>query len=193
MSDLTPEELREAIKPKSDQLNANDLLLGPITVTIMGVKRGNKEQPVVVEIEGHKPWKPCVTMSRILATAFQGLPQGWIGQRVTLYRDPEAMFGGHKVGGIRISHLSGLDGPTTYTVTDSRIKTSQVTIYPIDETLEQKPTDEEQEFIAEATREIAVADLETLKGYGEIIKGKSQAIRNALRPVYEERLEELKA
>ena len=127
----TPDEVRASIVPKSDQLNADDLLLGPITVTITKVRRGDKEQPIVVEVEGHQPYKPCKTMRRILIAAFSDDPKHWVGQQMTLYCDPDVMWAGVKVGGIRISHLSGLDEPRTFMLTKSRGKRSEVTIHPI--------------------------------------------------------------
>jgi hypothetical protein len=55
--------LRDTITPKSDQLNADDMITGPITVTITGVRRGDKDQPVVIDIDGgYQPYKPCKSM-----------------------------------------------------------------------------------------------------------------------------------
>ena len=64
MTDLTHEDLMQAMEAKSDQLNAVDLIAGPITVKIVGARRGDdKKQLVVLDIEGYegKPWKPCKT------------------------------------------------------------------------------------------------------------------------------------
>lgn len=49
---MTVENLRDTIQPKSDQLNADDLIAGPINITITSVRRGNAEQPVGIEWEG---------------------------------------------------------------------------------------------------------------------------------------------
>ena len=53
--DITP-----FIQAKSDQLNADDLIGGPITARITNVRvTGGDQQPVTVELDGgHKPWKP---------------------------------------------------------------------------------------------------------------------------------------
>ncbi len=54
--------LMNAIKPKSDQLNADDLLTGPRTITITEVvNRETPDQPVWIRYEGDggKPYKPC--------------------------------------------------------------------------------------------------------------------------------------
>lgn len=117
------ESFKDTIVPKSDQLNADDLLCGPITVTVTGVRRGDKEQPVVIAIDGgYQPYKPCKSMRRVLIAAWGDRPEPWIGRRMTLFCDPEVKFGGVKVGGIRISHLSHIDGPREFMLTTTRSK-----------------------------------------------------------------------
>ena len=127
----TPEDVRKSIVAKSDQLNAEDLITGPVTVKIMGVKRGDKDQPIIVEIDGHQPYKPCKTMRRVLIATFSDDPKLWIGQRMTLFCDPSVVWAGVKVGGIRISHLSGIDKPKTFLLTQTRGKKAEVVIRPI--------------------------------------------------------------
>ena len=183
----TREEVLASIVPKSDQLNADDLVTGPITVTITKVSRGDREQPIVVELEGRRPYKPCKTMRRVLIAVFTDDPKNWVGQQMTLYCDPSVLWGGVKVGGIRISHLSGLPEPRTFILTKARGKRSEVTMHPID-TL----TPEDRKYIKETKKEIAVAQsLETLKAYGFVVKQKPKAVQDALRPAYSQRQQEL--
>ena len=187
MSDPTPEQVRASIVPKSDQLNADDLLTGPITVTIESVSRGDKDQPIVVGISGHRPYKPCKSMRRVLIAAFSDDPKKWVGQRMTLFCDPEVMWAGVKVGGIRISHLSGLEHPRTFLLTQARGKRAEFTIRPL-EKVEPNLSAEDAEFIAAATEEIKAAEnVDVLKGYGQLLRDKSAAIQDALRPLYAER------
>jgi len=190
----TPAEVSASIVPKSDQLNADDLLTGPITVTVTKVRRGDREQPIVVEIDGHRPYKPCKSMRRVLIAAWGDDPKRWVAQLMTLYCDPEVMWAGVKVGGIRISHLSGLEHPRTFMLTKSRGKRSEFTIRPITPSGAALAfTPEEQEFIDTAREELATAgSIDELKGYGEILKKKPKAVQDALRPVYAERQTELK-
>ncbi|WP_420003223.1 hypothetical protein [Arenibacterium sp. LLYu02] len=57
------------IAAKSDQMNAEDLIGGPRTVFVTGVKVNTSEdQPVWIHFEGDngKPYKPCKTMRRLL-------------------------------------------------------------------------------------------------------------------------------
>ena len=115
-------DLTAAIAPKSDQLNAEDLLTGPRTFTITEVVEGNAEQPVNVhlaEMPG-RPWRPSKSMSRVLAYCWGKDTDPYAGRRVTLYRDPEVTFGRDKVGGIKVSHLSHIDGPKSLSLTEKR-------------------------------------------------------------------------
>ncbi|MEC4833257.1 PD-(D/E)XK nuclease-like domain-containing protein [Mycobacteroides chelonae] len=66
-------DISETIVPKSDQLNAEDLLVGPKTVTIKGVSRGDADQPVkvaLVEFGDGRPFKPCKSMRRVMVAAW---------------------------------------------------------------------------------------------------------------------------
>jgi len=104
-------DISHTIVPKSDQLNAEQLLLGPLTITVTRVTVGaSDEQPVAVYYEGDKgrPFKPCKTMRKLLAFAWGADASQWGGRSMTLYNDPAVKFGGDEVGGIRISHLSDL-------------------------------------------------------------------------------------
>ncbi len=188
----TREEVLASIVPKSNQLNADDLLIGPITVKITKVSRGDKEQPITVEIEGRQPYKPCKSMRRVLIATWSDDPAAWIGQQMTLFCDPTVVFGGIKVGGIRISHLSGLEKPKTFLLTKSRGKKTEVTILPIQTEPAKPPTEDEQKLIAAYTDDINQAtDLEALTDYGKILAEKPQSIRDALRETYKQRKEEL--
>jgi len=185
----TPEEVRASIVAKSNQLNADDLITGPITVEITGVTRGDKEQPVTVAISGgHQPYKPCKTMRRVLIAVYSDDPKLWIGQRMTLFCDPSVVFGGVRVGGVRISHLSGLAETKTFMLTKTRGKKEAVTVHPI-----AAISPEDQKYIAAATEELNAAEsLEELQGHGEMLKTKSKAIQDAIRPAYATRLKALK-
>lgn len=123
----------ETITPKSDQLNADDLIGGPVTVTVTGVKRGSAEQPVAVELSGYegRPYKPCKSMRRVLVALWGDTPKEWVGRSMTLYCDPEVRFGGMRVGGIRISHMSHIDKPTMLLLTATRGKKSEIKIEPL--------------------------------------------------------------
>jgi hypothetical protein len=108
---MSCESFANTIIPKTDQANADDLISGPRTVKVTNVTRGNKENPVFIytdDFEG-RPYKPCLSMRRAIISAWGEYPDPWVGRSVTLYRDPEVVYGGVKVGGIRISHFSDID------------------------------------------------------------------------------------
>lgn len=105
-------DMSAVIVPKSDQINADSLLAGPITIRITTVDiRPGSEQPVTIHYEGEegKPWRPCKSMCRVLVAAWGPDAKAYAGKSATLYCDPSVKWGGMEVGGIRISHLSHLD------------------------------------------------------------------------------------
>ena len=103
------EWFEKTIEPKSDQLNADDLMTGPKVVTVTGWKRGSEAtQPIDITLKECKPFRPCKSMRRVLAALWGKDPSGWTGRQMTLYCDPKVRFGGSAVGGIRISHLTDI-------------------------------------------------------------------------------------
>lgn len=122
MSDVS--NLRDTIVPKSDQLNAEQLLAGPMTITVTGVDRGTDEQPVVLHhaSDPDRPYKPGKSMRKVLIFAWGEDGREWVGRSMTLYCDPEVMFGGVKVGGIRISHLSHIERDIQLSLTATKGK-----------------------------------------------------------------------
>lgn len=118
------EDLRSTIIPKSDQLNSEQLLTGPITITVTDVRIGSAEQPISVhyENEGGRPYKPCKTCRKALIFAWGPDGRDWIGRSMTLYCDPQVKFGGDEVGGIRISHMSDIDRDVELSLTATRGK-----------------------------------------------------------------------
>jgi hypothetical protein len=93
--------MRGVIEPKSDQINADDFMGGPKTYRIAGVSiTPGSEQPVTIDLEGSKPWRPCKSMSRLLVAAWGADAKEYAGRSVTLYRDPKVKWGGLEVGGM---------------------------------------------------------------------------------------------
>lgn len=123
------------ITPKSDQLNADDLIGGPrtITVTKVSANQGSPEQPVSIWFEGDdgKPYKPCKSMRRVLVHVWGSDARSYVGRSMTLYCDPGVQFGGMKVGGIRISHMSHIGKEQTMALTATRAKRAPFTVRPL--------------------------------------------------------------
>lgn len=115
-------DLSSTISPKSDQLNSDDLISGPRTVTITKVSQWNSEQPIAIHFEGDngKPYLPCKSMRRVLVHVWGSDGAAYAGRSMTLYRDPEVMFGGLKVGGIRISHMTNMEADMVMSLTASK-------------------------------------------------------------------------
>ena len=104
MSDLTADDIIESAKPKSDQINADDLIAGTITGRIVRIAKGSAEQPVNIYLDTvpGKAWRPCKSERRILIEMWGADPTAWKGQAVRLHRDPSAKWEGKPVGGVRI-------------------------------------------------------------------------------------------
>lgn len=126
-------DLSSTIAPKSDQLNADDLIAGPRTFTVEKVTQGNSEQPVNIHLTESpgRPWKPSKSMRRVLVSAWGPDGNTYAGGYVTLYRNPDIKFGGETVGGIEISHMTGLNGPLKLALTVTRGKKRAHTVQPL--------------------------------------------------------------
>ncbi|MDB5445663.1 MAG: hypothetical protein JWQ97_980 [Phenylobacterium sp.] len=127
-------DLAKTIAPKSDQLNSDDLIAGPLTITITTVRGCDEpEQPVAVHFEGDdkKPYKPCKSMRRVMVHCWGPDGKTYAGRRITLFRDEGVQFGGIKVGGIRISHMSHIDRDVTMALTATRAKRTPFTVKPL--------------------------------------------------------------
>ena len=125
------ENLRDTIVPNSQQLNADDLLATTKIIKITAVKRGSSaEQPVSVEYEGMtgNPFKPCKSMRRVLIASWGENGRDWVGRSMNLFCDPDVKFGGVKVGGIRISHLSHIENDMKILISTSRGKRSDYVV-----------------------------------------------------------------
>lgn len=123
--------LSDTIVPKSDQMNADDLLGGPVTILVTNVSRGSgAEQPISIHYEGDdgRPFKPCKTVRKLLVFAWGEDGNTWIGRSMTLYNDPAVMYGGVKVGGIRVSHLSDIEREISVSLTTTRGKKAPVIV-----------------------------------------------------------------
>jgi hypothetical protein len=121
------------IKKNTDQLNYEDFL-GGVTriVTIAKVEKGRKEAQYDIAIEGDdRYWRPPATVLKLLKLAYGDEGADWVGKSARLYGDPEVKMKGVKVGGIRVSHLSHLDGPLIAPLTVTRGQTATFTIDPL--------------------------------------------------------------
>ena len=128
-------DMTNTIIPKSDQINADDLIAGPRTITIARVtgNEGNAEQPVNVFYEGDngKPYRPCKGMRRVMVSIWGADAATYVGRSMTLYRDPTVTWGGMAVGGIRISHMSHMEREVTLALTASKTNRRPFVVKPL--------------------------------------------------------------
>jgi len=153
-------DLTESIAPKSDQLNSDDLVTGPVTVTITEVRAGNSEQPVEVhtaEFPG-RPYKPSKSMRRVMVQAWGAEASAYAGHRLTLFRNPEIKFGGATVGGIEISAMSHLPKRLTVSLMVTRGKRKP---FSVEVLAEPKPT-ARRDFLAEAGQAAGIEALRAI-------------------------------
>jgi len=154
------------IAPKSDQLNADDLIVGPRTITLNAVKArastGQGDQPIALCFDGDngKPYLPCKSMRRVLVHCWGRDGAAYVGRSLTLYRDETVAFGGATVGGIRISHMSDLDRAVTMSLTASKASRKPFTVKPL--VVATSPVKQKKEATAEEKRAKAQTTLDTI-------------------------------
>lgn len=141
-------DMSSVIVPKSDQINADDLIGGEMTITINEVKiTGGQEQPVSIFFNGsEKAFRPCKTVSRLLVAMWGPDAKKYVGRSLRLYRDPNVKWGGLKVGGIRVRAASDIPEALTIALTETRGQKKPTTVQPLVATPATNPT---RNFLAE--------------------------------------------
>lgn len=150
---MEPIDVSGTIIAKSDQLNADDLLSGPITVEITGVRMTKEDQPLSVSISGgRQPWKPCKTMRRVLVHAWGADASKWIGRWLTLYREPTVKWAGGDVGGIRIAAMSHITSRVVISLAETKGKKVKHTVDVLTPPVTHMSAEEFQRACAAAVR-----------------------------------------
>lgn len=131
-------DMLDTVIPKSDQLNADDLIGGrtlTITITRAKVTKGDDQPCVLWYKEGNeetkKPYKPCKSMRRVMIEVWGKDSQQYVGKSMTLFCDSKVMFGGKEVGGIRISHMSHLNEKRTLALTATKANKKPFVVLPL--------------------------------------------------------------
>jgi len=181
-------DLSETIIPKSDQLNADDLIAGPLDITITDVTKGSREQPAIIHYQGEagRPYKPCKSMRRVLVGMWGKDGKAYVGKTLRLFRDDSVKFGGEIVGGIRISHASHIDAAFPILLTTTRAKRTQYTVHPLPKDV--RPTGARQEagvtdpvaddrlqYLHEQAQECATTGTEALRGFWKKLNASERA------------------
>lgn len=165
-------DLGSTVQPKSDQLNADDLIGGNQIITVTGVTVRLGEQPVDIFSAEHpdRPYRPSKSMRRVLIAAWGRESDSWPqGARIELYRDPSVKFGGEAVGGIKIGGLSGISKPVRMPLTETRGKRAMHVVQPLPAASQPAPvtpdevtactTEEELRALYKATSDEAIRAL----------------------------------
>lgn len=178
-------DMSSVIIPKSDQINADDLIAGPRTVRIRDVQiRGGQEQPVSIfyDEDNGKPFRPCKSMSRVLVAMWGPDAQQYIGRSLTLYRDPNVKWAGMAVGGIRISHMSHIERETTTALTETKGSRKPFTVRPLkvqEATQKAAPDDATMDRLRAGANDAARLGTDALRQY---VEGLSREDRAAIKP-----------
>lgn len=131
---ISREDFAGTTQAKSDQMNAVDLVGGPVTCRITGIKMtGAPDQPVSISVDAHRqPWKPSKTFRRVLLLLWpETSPDEWVGRDVTLWCDPDIRWAGEKVGGIAISHASHINERKVFSLAESKAKRKSIIVEPL--------------------------------------------------------------
>lgn len=193
---MTDTDLSTTIEPKSDQLNADDLISGDKTITVTKVSLLGGDQPVAIRYEGDngKPYKPCKSMRRVLVTVWGSDGNNYAGRSMTLFRDNDVKWAGEKIGGIRISHMSNIVKPITMPLTASKAKRKAFTVKPLKnapEPIVMLNEDEYLDVVADVQTSTTLDDLKALN-VGQFKDKLTKDQASSLREIYAEQLEELK-
>ena len=139
-------DMTDTILAKSDQLNAEDLLLNDKIITITKVVKNQSDQPIVIhykdEVKG-RPWKPCKGMRVALCRAWgeecSVIIDGekridgnkFVGKSIKIFRNPKVKWAQKEAGGIQISQLTNIKETLHIPITVSRGIKTILTITPL--------------------------------------------------------------
>lgn len=126
-------DIADTIAPKSDQINADDLIGGPqiITVVEVIVKGGDQPVDIITAETPGRAYRPNKSMRRLLIAAWGKQSSSYVGGRIELTRDPLVQWAGEPVGGIKITGLSRLDKPLKIALTAKRGQRKLHTVEPL--------------------------------------------------------------
>lgn len=112
-------DLSQFIGAQSEELCGDDLLGGAKILTVSSVRStSNPKRPIKYQFTcDTKDWMPCKTMIRVLHELWGADGRLHKGRSMKVFRDPNALWQGKKVGGVRISELTDIQEDTDVMVT----------------------------------------------------------------------------
>ena len=137
-------DITGSCKPCSKQLNAEDLLVGEMLIVITGFSydETRDKQPLWLyhDHDPKRPYKPCLTMRKVLSCLWSKYAEDYVGRALLLYCDSTVTWAGVEVGGIRIRAMSHLDAAKTVLLTKTRGKRKRWRIDALPERQAQAPS-----------------------------------------------------
>ena len=119
-----PLDVSGTVKSKSVQLNVDDMLGQEKYIVVEGVNVVNDpQQPIHIYYEGgnNTPYKPALTVRRILISLWGADANLWVGRHMNLYVDQTVNYGKQKgIGGIRVNAVSHIQSRATLKLTATR-------------------------------------------------------------------------
>lgn len=127
-------------------------------------------------------------MCRVMVALWGPDANIYVGRSLTLYRDDKIQFGGLAVGGIRISHMSHIDGSRTMALTATRGSKKAFTVKPLAEqraepkqeqgmalaaTDKASPDEKADRLIARTNAAQTEAELHAISGDPNVAKGRA--------------------
>lgn len=117
-------DLSDTIIAKSNQLNAEDLISADRIIKVTSVRKYSEKGVTKFDLsyEGDqgRVYKPSKGM-RVVITSGWGMDgDNFIGKYLRLYYDPDAVYAGKEVGGIRINGMSNIKDVMKVRITERR-------------------------------------------------------------------------
>lgn len=159
-------DLSNTIQPKSDQLNADDLIAGTLLLEITNVRVSQGDQPISIDYVGGqgRPYKPCKSMRRVLITLWGKDGEKYIGRKLVVFNDKNVKWAGKAVGGIRISHMTDIAKDERIMLTETRGKRVSYTIQKLETEPLNKITAEEYNIFDKRLKEAeTMADMQEIR------------------------------
>ncbi len=168
-------DISSTVEADSTQVNADDLVASPRTVTITGVSKGAADQPVNIELAEFpgRAYRPCKSMRRVLIVAWGPDASIYVGRRLTLYNDPTVKWGGQSVGGIRIKAVSHIDSRITVALTVTRGKRTPFTVEPLRDDAPQTPAADSDDLGVTKAQLQKLSILRQHEGYPDTDEGRA--------------------
>jgi hypothetical protein len=132
--------MKDISQPKSDQLNADDLINTEMTILVTQVDLVGGDQPCVVRYENDngRPYKPNKTFIKVMRILWGEDHTQYAGRLMTIFTADEVKWAGKAVGGLEIKAMSHIEKNATVNLTATRGKKRTIKIAKL-EPIQQVP------------------------------------------------------